>query len=78
MASSDLPDHFEPHAGRVREDHEPIEFSVPIEIADEMRDSPAGGTLGRSVIVKELRLACEAFNASMAALHDHENVIPHR
>jgi hypothetical protein len=34
---------FESHAGRVREDHESVEFGVPVEIRGEMRDWPVRG-----------------------------------
>lgn len=50
---------FELDAGRIRSDLEPIAFSVPIEIDGEMRDVPMEGTRGQSLIVEELRAACE-------------------
>jgi hypothetical protein len=46
---------FESHAGRVREDHESVEFGVPVEIDGEMHDLPMRGTVGRSAIVEALR-----------------------
>lgn len=66
---------FEHDAGRVRADDEPVEFGVPIETDDELHDLPIRGTIGRSAIVHELRLACEAFNTSAAALRDRERTV---
>jgi fido (protein-threonine AMPylation protein) len=66
---------FERDAGRVRADDEPVEFGVPIEASHELHDLPIRGTLGRCVIMHELRLACEAFNASAAALRDRERTV---
>jgi fido (protein-threonine AMPylation protein) len=59
---------FESHAGRVREDHESVEFAVPVEIDGDMRDSPVRGTMGRSAILEDLSTACEAFNTSSVVL----------
>lgn len=66
---------FERDAGRVRADDEPVEFGVPMRIGDELRDVPIRGTLGRLTIMHELRFACEAFNASVAALRDCERTV---
>ena len=66
---------FERDAGRVRADDEPVEFGVPIEVDHELRDLPIRGTLGHSAIMRELHLACETFNESMAALRDHERTV---
>jgi fido (protein-threonine AMPylation protein) len=63
---------FGDDAGRVREDYEPVEFGVPIEVNGEPRDTPIRGTLGRSAIFEELRVACEIFNVSAAALRGRE------
>lgn len=66
---------FERDAGRVRADDEPVEFGVPMRIGEELCDVPVRGTLGRVAIMHELRLACEAFNASVAALRDCERTV---
>jgi hypothetical protein len=66
---------FERDAGRVRADDEPVEFGVPMRIGEELCDVPVRGTLGRLVIMRELRLACETFNASVAALRDCERTV---
>jgi fido (protein-threonine AMPylation protein) len=66
---------FERDAGRVRADDEPVQFGVPIEADHELRDLPIRGTLGRSAIMHELRLACEAFNATAAALRNRERTV---
>jgi fido (protein-threonine AMPylation protein) len=63
---------FERDAGRVRADDEPVEFGVPVRIGEELRDVPVRGTLGSNAIMNELRLACEAFNASVSALSERE------
>lgn len=66
---------FESHAGRVREDHESVEFGVPVEIGGEMRDWPILGTVCRSAILEDLSTACEAFNTSSAALRTRYGVV---
>lgn len=66
---------FEHDAGRVRADSEPVVFSVPIEIGDEMRDVSMQGTSGQSKILGEMRDACETFNAGLASLRDREGSI---
>jgi len=66
---------FERDAGRVRADDEPVEFGVPLQMDDELRDVPVRGTLGRIAIMQELRLACETFNASTAALRNCERAV---
>jgi fido (protein-threonine AMPylation protein) len=66
---------FESHAGRVREDHESVEFGVPIEIGGEVRDWPVRGTIGRSAILEDLNTACEAFNTSSAALRTRYGMV---
>jgi hypothetical protein len=66
---------FARDAGRVRADDEPVEFGVPMPTGDESCDLPIRGTLGRSAIMHELRLACEAFNVSAAALRDCERAV---
>jgi fido (protein-threonine AMPylation protein) len=66
---------FESDAGRVREDHELAEFAVPIEIDGAMRGWPVRGTMGRSAILEDLSVACEAFNASSAALRTRYGVV---
>ncbi|HEX3692581.1 MAG TPA: Fic family protein [Solirubrobacteraceae bacterium] len=66
---------FERDAGRVRADDEPVEFGVPVRIGEELREVPIRGTLGRVAIMHELRLACEVFNASVAALRDCERSV---
>jgi fido (protein-threonine AMPylation protein) len=66
---------FERDAGRVRADDEPVEFGVPMRVGDELRDVPVRGTLGRLAIMHELRLACEAFDANVAALRDCERTV---
>jgi fido (protein-threonine AMPylation protein) len=66
---------FESHAGRVREDHESVEFAVPVEIDGEMRDLPVRGTMGRSAILKDLSTACEAFNTSSAVLRTRYGMV---
>lgn len=63
---------FERDAGRVRTDAEPVEFGVPMRIGEELRDVPVRGTLGRTTIMHQLRLACEAFNTSVSALSERE------
>ncbi len=66
---------FESHAGRVREDHESVEFGVPVEIGGEMRDWPLRGTTGRFAILEELRTACEEFNTSSATLRTRYGMV---
>jgi fido (protein-threonine AMPylation protein) len=66
---------FESHAGRVREDHESVEFAVPVGIDGEMRDRPVRGTIGRSAILEDLSAACEAFNTSSAALRTRYGMV---
>jgi fido (protein-threonine AMPylation protein) len=66
---------FERDAGRVRGDDEPVDFSVPVQIGDELRDSLIRGTLGRSAIMRELRFACEAFNVTATALREYERTV---
>jgi fido (protein-threonine AMPylation protein) len=66
---------FAAHAGRVREDHEPVEFAIPLEIGGEMRDSPVRGALGKSVIVERLHAACETFNGRIAALRNRDTAL---
>lgn len=66
---------FELDAGRIRSDLEPIAFSVPIEIDGEMHDVPMKGTQGRSLIVEELRAACEEFNARLTSLKNREHAV---
>ncbi|HXQ00465.1 MAG TPA: Fic family protein [Solirubrobacteraceae bacterium] len=66
---------FERDAGRVRADHEPVDFPVPVQSGDEMRDLLIHGTLGHSAIMHELRFACEAFNATANALHEYERTV---
>jgi fido (protein-threonine AMPylation protein) len=66
---------FERDAGRVRADDEPVEFGVPMRIGEELRDVPIRGTLGRMAIVDQLRLACEAFNASVSVLRECERTV---
>jgi fido (protein-threonine AMPylation protein) len=63
---------FAAHAGRVREDHEPVEFSVPVEIDGETRDSPMRGALGKLAIVDQVRVACETFNERIVALRSRD------
>jgi len=59
---------FERDAGRVREDHEPVAFGVPVEVEGEMRGSSMHGVLPRSAILTRLGASCEKFNARRAAL----------
>jgi hypothetical protein len=59
----------------LREDHELVEFGVPVEIGGEMRDWPVRGTVGRSAILEDLSTACEAFNMSSAALRTRYGVV---
>jgi fido (protein-threonine AMPylation protein) len=66
---------FESHAGRVREDHESVEFGVHVEIGGEMRDWPVRGTVGQSAILEDLSTACEAFNKSSAALRTRYGLV---
>lgn len=66
---------FERDAGRVRADDEPVEFGVPMQAGDELRDVPVRGTLGRSAIMNELRSVCGAFNMSAAALREYDRPV---
>jgi fido (protein-threonine AMPylation protein) len=66
---------FESDAGRVREDHESVEFAVPVETGGEMRDWPVRGTMGRSAIIEDLGAACEAFNTTSAALRTRYGMV---
>jgi hypothetical protein len=49
---------FPRDAGRVRDDHEPVSFGVPLEFEGEMRNSPIHGVLPRSAILERLSVAC--------------------
>jgi fido (protein-threonine AMPylation protein) len=66
---------FEPHAGRVRDDHESVEFGLPVEIDGETRELSLRGTQGRSAILEELRVGCERFNASTTALRERDGTV---
>jgi fido (protein-threonine AMPylation protein) len=66
---------FKRDAGRVRADDEPVEFGVPVWLDGELRELPVRGTLGRNTIMRELRLACETFNASVTGLRHQERTV---
>ena len=59
---------FPRDAGRIREDHEPAEFAIPIEINGESVTTPMHGVLPHSEIVTRLSAAFVALQVGLASL----------
>jgi len=59
---------FPRDAGRIREDHEPAEFAIPIEINGESVTTPMHGVLPHSEIVTRLSAACATYNTKQITL----------
>jgi hypothetical protein len=65
---------FPVDAGRVREDHEPVQFAVPIEVGGDIRDIAQRGVLGHAAILASVEAACAAFNERVIELRRRERV----